>query len=326
MSPPVRIGVLGCARIARKSVLPVLRSSTQGALRAVASRRPGVAAEWASEFGAARACESYAELLEDPEVDAVYIPATGEEHASLTIAAARAGKHVLCEKPLATSVAEAREMVAACREAGVILQEAFMWRHHPRTSRTLELIREGAIGPLRLINVSFSFPLNRADWRTRPERGGGVTWDLGCYGVNASRLFTGAEPCEVYARGHYGPSGVDLTMQIAIRFPGNVLANIDCSFEAPWRCRLELVGESGRIEWPTAFQHWTPTILLDTRSDWTIPPEAIACESVNQYARQLEDFCESVRAGRLLTPAEDGLMNTQVVVRALESAATGRLS
>jgi xylose dehydrogenase (NAD/NADP) len=268
MTQPLRFGVLGCARIARKSIIPAIQSVPDAQLHAIASRRPGVAAEWAQEFGAPASYTDYEALLADAAVDAVYIPATGEEHGPLTIAAARAGKHVLCEKPLATSAAEAVAMVEACRSAGVILQEAFMWRHHPRTARTREMLAAGTIGPLRQINVSFSFPLKPDDWRHRPERGGGVMWDLGCYGVNAARLFAAGEPDEVYARAHFGPTGVDLSMQIALRFPGDVLANIDCSFEAPWRCRMELVGSTGRIEWHTAFQDWAPEIRLDCSSDW----------------------------------------------------------
>lgn len=323
MTQPVRFGVLGCARIARKSVIPAIQSGTASRVQAIASRRPGVAAEWARELSIASACEDYEALLSSPEVDAVYIPATGEEHAPLTIAAARAGKHVLCEKPLATSLGEAEAMVAACRESGVLLQEAFMWRHHPRTARTQELIAQGTIGPLRQINVSFSFPLRPDDWRHRPERGGGAMWDLGCYGVNAARFFTASEPDDVYSRAHFGPTGVDLSMQIALRFPGDVLANIDCSFEAPWRCRMELVGSTGRIEWHTAFQDWAPEIRLDCSSDWSKSPAVIPCERVNQYACMVTDFCRSIRAGVSLAPAEDGLANMRVLEQVLASARSG---
>jgi predicted dehydrogenase len=323
---PVRFGVLGCARVARNRVLPAFPGAPEAVLHAIASRREGLAAQWAAEFGAARGYNSYDELLADPEVDAVYVPSSGDEHAALSIAAARAGKHVLCEKPLAPSVSEAEEMAAAAREAGVLLQEAFMWRHHPRTSRTLQLLHEGAIGPLRQINVSFSFPLPDGDWRRRPERGGGVLGDLGCYGVNAARLFAREEPCDVYARGRFSPAGADLSMQVALRFPGGVLANVDCSFETPWRCRLELVGATGRIEWPTPFQHWNPEIHVFRGGDWQSPPERLTVEEAGQYARQLAHFCQSVRAGRLLPPAEDGLANMRVLERALQSARAGEHS
>lgn len=320
MTRPLRIGVLGCARIARKGVLPAIQASPGLRLAAIASQRDGVAAEWAREFGATNAYDSYDALLADREVDAVYIPATGEQHYPLTLAAARAGKHVLCEKPLATSVAEAEEMAAACSAAGVVLMEAFMWRHHPRAVRTRELLAAGAIGPLRFVNVSFSFPLNPEDWRMQPERGGGAMWDIGCYGVDAARLFTGGEPTNVHARAHWSGSGVDLSMQLALCFPGDILANIDCSFEVPWRCRLELVGSTGRIEWLAAFQHWEPAIRLFRESNWQAAPEVIACEALSSYACQLQAFCESVRAGRILPPAENGLANMRVLEAALLAA------
>jgi predicted dehydrogenase len=324
MTQPIRWGILGCARIAKKSVIPAILDDADSELAAIASRRGDVAGEWARQFGAARSYDDYDALLADRDVEAVYIPATGEQHHPLTIAAARAGKHVLCEKPLATSLTEAEEMVAACRNAGVLLMEAFMWRHHARTERTSELLAEGAIGDLRLINVSFSFRLDAGDWRMRPERGGGAMWDLGCYGVNAARFFTDAEPTSIHSRAHFGPTGIDLSMQLALQFPGDVLAHIDCSFEVPWRCRLELVGTRGRIEWATAFQHWDGALQLDTASDWTKPPQVIACDRQNQYARQVQAFCASIRAGRLLAPAEDGLANTRVLETALRTAEAAR--
>ncbi|HVJ85568.1 MAG TPA: Gfo/Idh/MocA family oxidoreductase, partial [Caulifigura sp.] len=220
----IRFGLLGCGRITARGLIPGIKGSQTAELTALASERPGVAAEWAREHGARKSYTSYEAVLADPEIDAVYIPTTGETHAKWTIAAAEAKKHVLCEKPLAMDVKQAEEMAAACRQHGVLLQEAFMWRHHPRTKQALHLIQKGDIGPLRMIVASFSFDIDRNDWRLRPERGGGAMWDVGCYGVNAARLFAGAEPVEVLAAAHWAPTGVDMTMQIALRFPGDVLA------------------------------------------------------------------------------------------------------
>ena len=127
-----------------------------------------------------------------------------------------------------------------------------------------------------MIVASFSFKLDRSDWRTRPEHGGGAMWDLGCYGVNCSRLFARAEPIDLHARARWGESGVDMTMQIALAFPGDVLANIDCSFEAPWRCRAELVGETGRLVLDRVFQNWDGcTIELHRTTDRDAEPEII---------------------------------------------------
>jgi predicted dehydrogenase len=320
MAAPLRFGILGCGRIARRGMIPAFLSVTDATLHAIASARPGIAAEWAAEFDIPAAFDSYETLLQDRSIDAVYIPASGELHHPLTLAAARAGKHVLCEKPLAMTLAQTGEMADVCRKQGVLLQEAFMWRHHPRAATVRELLAQGAIGPLRIINVSFGFVLPETDWRMRPERGGGAMWDLGCYGVDAARLFTGAEPNDIYARAHFGATGVDLSMQIALRFHGSVLANISCSFETAWHCRMDLVGGSGRIELPKAFQHFSPVLRLWRTTDRDEEPETIAFDETNQYACQLAAFCESIRTGRLLAPAEDGLANMRVLETALRQA------
>lgn len=321
MTESIRFGILGCGRIVERGMLPGLSESTAGKLYAIASQRPGVAAEWAERHGADAAYDSYDGLLADPQVQAVYVPCRGNAHHRCVIAAARAGKHVLCEKPLATTVQEAEEMAAACGESGVLLQEGFTWRHHPRAIRAKQLVDEGAIGPLRMIVASFSFNLDRSDWRMRAEHGGGAMWDLGCYGVNCSRLFTGSEPDNIHARAHWGESGVDMTMQMALAFPGDVLANIDCSFETPWRCRVELVGETGRLVLDRAFQNWEGcTIELYRTTDRNAEAEIIEFEHVNQFGCEVTHFCESIAAGRLLPPAENGVANMRVMEVVLNAA------
>ncbi len=249
----LRWGILGCARITRRGLAPGIRASTTGVLHALASRDAAVAREWAAEFGRPRAHGSYEELLADPEVDAVYIPLPNELHRPWVTAAADAGKHVLCEKPLALDAREARAMVQHCRARGVLLMEAFMWRHQPRSLELRRLIRGGAIGELRLIRSSFSFPIAGGDWRLDPARGGGSLWDVGCYGVSAARFFAGAEPLQVRAIAHSGPSGVDRSFTALLEFPLGVLAAVDCSFEQPYRCSCELVGNRGVVEVPDAY-------------------------------------------------------------------------
>jgi D-xylose 1-dehydrogenase (NADP+, D-xylono-1,5-lactone-forming) len=323
MTRPIRFGILGCGRITRRGLVPGIVQSPAAALTALASLRPGVAAELARECGHPRAYDSYEALIDDPDVDAVYIPSTGESHKHWTLRTARAGKHVLCEKSLAPCVAEAEEMVAECRKAGVVLQEAFMWRHHPRTKRAKELVAAGTIGELRLVCAHFSFDIDRSDWRLDPKRGGGAVWDIGCYGVNASRHFVGAEPISIYSRANFYPTGADMTMQIALQFPGGCLANIDCSFEATYRCEVELVGTKGSITLPDTFLPPLEARLLFRKG--TAPetvPETITFPSANQYAEQVTDFCASIAAGQLLPPAEDGLGNMRVLETALQQAQT----
>ncbi len=325
MLAPIKFGILGCGRIVERGLGPGLRDSPASELHAIASRRPGVAAQWAKKHGAAKAYDSYEELLEDPDVQAVYVPCQGQEHLPWTIAAAKAGKHVLCEKPLTRSVAEAEEMIAACDDAGVLLQEAFMWRHHPRVTRTKELLDEGAIGELRLIVASFTIDIDRSDWRMQPENGGGAMWDIGCYGVNCSRYFTGAEPIDIHAHARWWETGVDMTMQIALAFPGDVVANIDCSFEAPFRCRAELVGTQGRMILEDAFLPRDESVILLQRSmDQDPVIEVERTEPANQFACQVTAFCASIAAGSLQYPGENGLANMRVMEQILEDAKANR--
>ena len=170
----VRWGILGCARIARRGLIPGILASQGGSLHALASRNLTTAATWAQEFKVPKAYGTYHELVTDADVGAVYIPLPNELHKPWVIAAADAGKHVLCEKPLTLDAREAAEIADHCRGRGVILMEAFMWRHQPRTLALRTLVREGAIGSLRLIRSSFSFPIEPGDWRLDPARGGGL--------------------------------------------------------------------------------------------------------------------------------------------------------
>ena len=325
MTKPVGFGILGCGRITRRGLIPGILQSPAAELVALASLRPGVAIELARECSAAQAYDSYEAAIDDPAVEAVYIPSTGESHKRWTLRAAQAGKHVLCEKSLAINVAQAEEMADACRRAGVVLQEAFMWRHHSRTKRVKDLLAAGTIGDLRLVCAHFSFEIDPGDWRLDPTRGGGAVWDIGCYGVNAARHFVGTEPGTIYSRARFHPSGADTTIQIALEFPDGVLANVDCSFEAPFRCEVELVGTKGTITLPDTFLPPPTAKLLvrrgtapETVSETTVFPEA------NQYAEQVSDFCASISAGKLLAPAEDGLANMRVLEAALTQAKASR--
>ncbi len=321
MSNPLRLGILGCGRIVQRRMLPALQGLEAVTVAAIASERDGIAKEIAGQFGIPKTYQNYEDLLKDPEIDAVYIPCSGDLHERWTVAASAHGKHVLCEKPLASSLEEAENMVDACETDGVILMEAFMWRHHPRAQRVKELIEEGTIGNLRLMNISFSFDIDRNDWRLDPHRGGGAMGDLGCYGVNCSRFMTDLEPTEINASARWGETGVDMTMRIGLTFPDDILANIDCSFELPFRCRAEFVGDGGRILLNHAFQpHEDSTIHLWKSTNNEEPEEILTCEDVNQYAAQVQHFCKSIEAGKLLPPAENGLQNMRIMYEVLESA------
>jgi D-xylose 1-dehydrogenase (NADP+, D-xylono-1,5-lactone-forming) len=243
----LRWGLLSTARI-NAALLPALAAARRSELVAVASRDPQRAAEYAREHGIARAFGSYEELLADPRVDVVYNPLPNSLHAEWTIRAAQAGKHVLCEKPLALSVAEVDAIAGAAGKAGVVVAEAFMYRHHAQTRRVRELAESGALGELRLVRGGFSFELTRpGDVRLFPELGGGCLWDVGCYPISLARLVAGAEPEQVFGWQRLGPTGVDMTFAGQLRFPGGLLAQIDSSFEAPFRTDLEVLGSKASL-------------------------------------------------------------------------------
>lgn len=319
----LRWGLMGCARITERGLIPGIRASTSGVIAAIASRDGSTAKEWAEKHQIPRAHGSYEALLDDPEIDAVYLPLPNELHRPWTFAAADAGKHVLCEKPLALDADEARAMVAHCRARGVLLMEAAMWRHQPRTRELLKLVREGAIGTLRLVRASFSFSIEPGDWRLDPARGGGALWDVGTYGVSAARLFTGEEPEAVSALARFGPTGVDMTLSASLRFPGGVIGHVDCSFEHPLRCNYELVGDAGVIEVPDAFlPPDRPTAhLRDVHGE---VDRDLTFEGTDQYAAMVDAFAGSVRdGGTLAFPSEDGVSQMAALDRVIAAAREG---
>jgi D-xylose 1-dehydrogenase (NADP+, D-xylono-1,5-lactone-forming) len=325
----IRWGILGCARIARRGLIPGIARSRQGVQHAIASRDLAVARSWALEFGISRAHGSYESLVSDPEIDAVYIPLPNELHRPWMMAAADAGKHVLCEKPLALDAREALAMVEYARNRGVILMEAFMWRHQERTLRIRQMVRDGAIGELRLIRSSFSFPIAPDDWRLDRSRGGGALWDVGCYGVNTARFFAGEEPSRFKSFARFGPTGVDLTLTATLEFPGGVLAIVDCSFEQPFRCHYELSGTRGLIDVPLAYlpgageNPGADLIKIDSDKNADSQPQRstpLEFEPTDQYAAMVDHFAECVLARKLVDPAEDGLAQ-MVALESVHSAA-----
>jgi len=317
--PRLRWGILGCARITRRGLIPGIRESARGMLQALGSRDRATAEGWAREFAVPKAHAGYQAVLDDPEVDAVYIPLPNELHKPWVLAAAAAGKHVLCEKPLAHDAGEARAMAAECRARGVVLMEAFMWRHQPRTAALRRLVAEGTIGVLRLVRSSFSFPIAAGDWRLDPARGGGALWDIGCYGVSTARLFAGAEPESVRSLARFGPSGVDLSLTAALRFPEGVLGLLDCSFEQPFRCVYELVGTHGSIEVPDAY---LPPAQPIARLRGTGRDQDLVFDGRNQYAAMVDAFAVAVadQAHRLPDPTEDGVAQMAVLDAILATA------
>lgn len=318
----LRWGVLGAANIARKAVIPAIQASSNGEVVAIASREQARAQEAADAARIADVYADYAALLASPTVDAVYIPLPNSEHYEWTIAAIEAGKHVLCEKPLALSAQQASEMAAAADRAGVVLAEAFMYRHHPLVQKVLELLQAGAIGELKLVRSTFSFGLvDDTNIRMSKELGGGALMDVGCYGVNLARLVTGAEPIGLAAVAEYAPSGVDESFAGVLRFPNGVLAQFDVSIRAAGGPSYELIGTTGKIVVRQGFKlapDEEGEIQLHQHGDIS----RIFTDAVDQFQLMIEDFGKAVRGQRRLAyPPSDAVGNMQAIDGLREAAA-----
>ena len=290
---PVRWGVLSTAQI-NEAVLRGARKSDRLEVLAVASRERERAEAYARERDIPRAYGGYDALLEDSDVEAVYISLPNALHVEWSIRALEAGKHVLCEKPLDRNPEEVRRAFDAAERADRLLMEAFMWRHHPQTLRLRELVDEGAIGELRLVRSAFSFQLTRLeDVRMRPELQGGALLDVGCYCVSASRLLAG-EPDLVHGQQVLSSSGVDVRFAATMRFAADVLGYFDCAFDLPARSVVEVVGSEGSLVASDPFVLGDGR-RLELRRDGGA--ETIAAGHVNKYQLELENLGDAIRGG-----------------------------
>src|SRR4051812_27135692 len=314
---PVTWGILSTADINRK-VIPGAHASPHVDLVGVASRDGERAEEYAREWDIARSYGSYEALLEDPEIEAVYISLPNTMHCDWSIRAVEAGKHVLCEKPLDRRVAKVEAAFAAAESAGRILSEAFMWRHNPQTKRLQELVAEGAIGELRLIRSAFSYGLyDETNIRLRTELDGGALMDVGCYCISGSRLLAG-EPERVWGEAWYGPSGTDWVFTGTMRFPGEVLATFDCGTAMTNRDELEAIGSEGSLFLDDPWHCNKPVIEL-RRNDGV---ERIEIEPQDSYRLELENLSDAIRGeGELLLGREDALGQARAL-EALHASAT----
>lgn len=243
----IRWGLMSTARINNK-LIPAIRKSSRGELVAVASRKKIKAKMYARKNNIPIAFGSYEEMLSAREVDAVYISLPNCLHAEWTIKALRAGKHVLCEKPLALSADEVDAIKDACEETGNYAAEALMYRHHPQSLMIEEWITAGRIGEIQTVRGVFNFVLdNPKDYRTRAEMGGGALWDIGVYPVSYAQWLM-KEPAErVFGVQHVGPTGVDVIFQGELLFSGGRFAQISCSFQSPAHTSVEVIGTKGRL-------------------------------------------------------------------------------
>jgi predicted dehydrogenase len=315
----LRWGILSTANIGRK-VIPGTKRAARCEVVAIASRDAERASSFAVELDVPRTHGSYEELLTDPEVDAVYNPLPNHLHTEWTIAAARAGKHVLCEKPLAMNAGEAERMVEACDSAGVVLMEAFMYRLHPSWGAVRELVQSGRIGELRSVQSWFSyFNDDPANIRNIAEAGGGALYDIGCYSVNLSRMLFKAEPSKVQASMRFDEqTDVDVLTSAILEFDGGV-ATFTCSTRAEPDQRVHVCGTQGRISLGIPFNvpaDRSTELFVTSGGDPPVAPdtETITFEPADPYTVQAERFAAAVLDGEPMPiPIEDAVGNMRVI-------------
>jgi predicted dehydrogenase len=330
MDTAVHWGVLGAADIAVEKVIPAMMGSDLSRVEAIASRSPERAATFGTQLGIPSRYGSYEELLADEGIEAVYIPLPNHLHAEWVLAAAQAGKHVLCEKPLALTAAEAREMVEGCAAAGVKLMEAFMYRLHPMWVAVRRMVETGLVGDVRAVQSVFSYRnTDPANIRNIREFGGGALYDIGCYQVSVARMIFGAEPTDVKASIRWDETfGTDVVTSAVLDFDGRQAA-FTCSTQLESDQRVAIQGTEGRlvVEIPFNIPPDRPTRVLHIAGgDPPVAPHVEVHEfpPANQYAVQADAFSRSIREDTPVpTPPEDAVANLAVMERIFADADKG---
>ena len=324
-SPAIRIGILGAARIAPQALIRPARSQANVEIVAVAARDQDRAVAFAGKHGIARVHDSYDALIADPEIDAVYNPLPNSLHAEWTIRALQAGKHVLCEKPMASNADEATEMAKVADETGLVLFEAFHYRYHPLALRTKAIIDAGEIGALRHIDAQFcTLMLRPNDIRLRYDLGGGALMDLGCYTINMIRTFSGLEPTVVRAETTLSSPQVDRSMDVDFSLGDGITAHTFCSFRsrALFRIDLRIFGDLGSVR--------VGNIILPQYVYHKLTVKTPTGKRVEQlpktttYAHQLDAFVNAVHGADYPTDAADGVRNMRVIDAAYDAAGLDR--
>ncbi|HEY3129273.1 MAG TPA: Gfo/Idh/MocA family oxidoreductase [Acidobacteriota bacterium] len=330
MNDKVRWGVLGVANIAVKKVIPAMQQGEWSAITAIASRDLNKAREAARRLGIPKAYGSYEELLADPKIEAVYNPLPNHLHVKWSIAAARSGKHVLCEKPISLTSSEARQLLVVRDQTKVKIQEAFMVRHHPQWIATRDLIRSGKIGTLRAIAGFFSY-FNRDPKNIRNilEYGGGGLMDIGCYPIVTSRFVYGEEPRRVLGLVERDQDmKIDRLTSAILDFPSGQ-ATFGCSTQLVPYQRMQFFGTSGRVEIEIPFNAPPDRpcrIFIDNGSDLFGSGIKIEeFEPCDQYMLQGDSFSRAIREGMdLVYPLEDAINNMVIIEAVFRSAESGK--
>lgn len=316
----IRIGVIGAARVAVYAMIAPAKDNVRVRVAAIAARDPVRARAFAEAHGIPKVHASYQALIDDPAIDLVYVATPPTLHAAVAIKALRAGKHVLVEKPFAANAAEAQAILDVARAAGRRVFEAFHYRHHRLWGRIVEVVRSGALGPLKTIAAGFHVPIAKTadEFRWNPALGGGALMDLGCYALQWARVVAGAEPVVVSARMRT-VDGVDAETEAVLRFPDGVEARVSCGMEGDaFRAFLNVEGARGRMRVtnPLApqFGH-----ALETEIDGTVRSETI--EGASTFASQLEAVTGALLDGAPFPLAEDDPAKSMAAIDAIRAAA-----
>ena len=316
----MRLGLLSTANINR-AILAGAAKTDRVDVVAVASRDAQRAETYAAEHGIATAHGSYEELLADADVEAVYISLPNGMHHEWTMQALAAGKHVLCEKPYTRHPGEAEEAFDAADAAGLVLAEAFMYRHHPQTAAVARLVADGAVGRLCAVKATFTFPLHDlSDVRALPELDGGALMDVGCYCVSGIRLLAG-EPEHVRGEQVTGTTGIDMAFHGTLRCADDVVGQFEASFRSPQRQSLEAVGETGVlvVEAPWRLD-WGGSVTLRRDGE----TEVVEVEGADSYTRELENLADAIEGGApALLGRADAVGQARVIDALYRSAASG---
>ena len=331
MTDRIRWGILGNATIARKCVIGAIQKSRNGLVHALGTRSPADAAEVAAENGIGNVYDGYNAVLADPAVDAVYVPLPNHMHLPWTLKALSAGKHVLCEKPLACNVGEARVMADRAKETGLLLMEAFMYRFHPRSQHIKQIVDQGVIGKPCLVRSAFCYHMDDdilqsgGNARLKPDMGGGALLDVGCYSVSVARWLMGAEPKAVQAQAGYHSAGVDLHLVGTLRFEEEKLAVLEASFISALQQTYTVVGSDGAIDLPhDAFIPWEKDAVYTLRKKDEEVGEVHVIQGADEYQLMVEHFSDAVLGRTVLDHAPDeSIANMRVLDALSEAAKTG---
>jgi len=310
---PLRFGILGAARIAPEALIKPAQKSPDAQLVAIAARDPARAREFADTHHIPRVHATYQDLVADPDLDVIYNPLPNSLHCEWTIAALRAGKHVLCEKPLASNATEAAQMAKVAKETRMILGEAFHYRYHPLADRVREIMQSGRLGRLRRVEGNFSVPIPETNIRFDWSLAGGATMDLGCYPLHMIRNFSRLPTKVLRASAEIGPKNIDVAMDVELELAGGATARMTCSMkkDAQLGASFSARGELGELKVTNPVgPHWGNQLTVKIGADET--SESVPGETTFTY--QLSAFVKAVRGEATFpTDAAEGVVNMQLI-------------